>query len=288
MKVNANSVTINKPTTINSTENVTGNFSVNDDKFKVTANSGKTEIAGNLEVGSDKFIVDSTNGNVTIAGTTNTSGNLTIVDVNNENKFTVDSSSGNTTIVGTLSAGATTINGTESVSGDFSVNNTKFTVDSATGNTTVFGTLGVSGKTTISNELEVTGQSNLKNITAEGNLTIKDSTGDKFKVFSDGQTAIYNDSDCKTESPALTVSGGVKIAKSLKVDNTIYASTLDVCDGGVTINYNSETEKTQLFAKDNVEIGNDVDKGLKKLLLDLTYPVGSVYTYSGEKITENE
>ena len=290
LKVNANSVTINKPTTIDSTENVTGNFSVNDDKFKVTANSGKTEIAGNLEVGSDKFIVDSTNGNVTIAGTTNTSGNLTIVDVNNENKFTVDSSNGNTTIAGTLSAGDTTINGTESVSGNFSVNNTKFTVDSTTGNTSVTGTLGVSGKATINNELEVTGQSNLKDITAVGTLIIKENSAEdnaeKFKVFASGQTAIYNDSDCKTESPALTVSGGAKINKSLKVDDTIYASKVNIYDNDLMIY--QESGKTKIFAEDSVEIGNREDEGLKKLLLDLTYPVGSVYTYSGDEITSTE
>lgn len=291
LQVNASKVVINKPTTIDSTENVTGDFSVN----------------------TNKFTVDSTNGNITVDGTTNMSGNLTVgtVGVNN---FTVDSSNGNTTIAGTLSAGATTITGTESVSGDFSVNtnkfkvtastgkteiagdlevrSNKFKVESATGNTSVAGTLGVSGKTTISNELEVTGQSNLKDITAVGTLTIKENSAEddaeKFKVFASGQTKILNDGDCLTDRPALTVSGGVKIEKSLKVDDTIYASTLNICDGGVTINHNSETEKTQLFAKDNVEIVNDVDKGLKKLLLDLTYPVGSVYTYSGDEIKETE
>ena len=291
LQVNASKVVINKPTTIDSTENVTGDFSVN----------------------TNKFTVDSTNGNITVDGTTNMSGNLTVgtVGVNN---FTVDSSNGNTTIAGTLSAGATTITGTESVSGDFSVNtnkfkvtastgkteiagdlevrSNKFKVESATGNTLVAGTLGVSGKTTISNELEVTGQSNLKDITAIGTLTIKENnaedTAEKFKVFASGQTKILNDGDCLTDRPALTVNGGVKIEKSLKVDDTIYASKLDICHGDVTINHNSETEKTQLFAKDNVEIVNDVDKGLKKLLLNLTYPVGSVYTYSGEKIEETE
>lgn len=286
LQVNASKAIINKPTTINSTENVTGDFSV-----------------------ADKFTVDSTSGNITVAGTTNLTNNLIV----GGNKFTVDASNGNTSIDGTLSAKATTINGTESVSGDFSVNTNKFKVtatngkteiagdlevnsdkfkvESATGNTSVAGTLGVSGKTTI-NELEVTGQSKLKDITAVGTLTIKENSAEdnaeKFKVFASGQTAIYNDSDCKTESPALTVSGGVKIDKSLKVDDTIFASKLNICDDGVTINYNSETEKTQLFAKDNIEIGNDVDKGLKKLLLDLTYPVGSVYTYSGDEIKATE
>ena len=220
------------------------------------------------------------------------SGNLTIVDVNNENKFTVDASSGNVTVAGTLSAGNTTISGTESVSGDFSVNNDKFTVAADSGNTSVVGTLGVTGKATINNELEVTNSSNLKDITAVGTLTIKENSAEdnteKFKIFASGRTVIYNDGDCKTQSPALTVNGGAQINKSLKVNNTIYASKLDICNGDIIINHNSETEKTQLFSKDNVEIGNDVDKGLKKLLLDLTYPIGSVYTYSGEDIKETE
>ena len=291
LQVNASKVIINKPTTINNTENVTGSFSVNTNKFTVDSSNGNITVAGDLEVNSNslnKFKVDNATGNTTVAGTANIAGDLAV----GVNKFTIDSSSGNTTIAGTLNAGDTTITGTESVSGNFSVNSGKFTVDSQTGNTSVAGTLGVSGKTTISNELEVTGQSNLKDITAIGTLTIKENSAEddaeKFKVFASGQTAIYNDSDCQTQSPALTVRGGVKIDKSLKVDDTIYASKLDMCDGGVTIDYNSETEKTQLFAKDNVEIGNDVDKGLKKLLLDLTYPVGSVYTYSGDEITDTE
>ena len=293
LKVNANSVTINKPTTINSTENVVGDFSVstnNTNKFKVTATTGKTEIAGDLEISSDKFTVDSATGNITVAGTTNMSGNLTIVDVNNENKFTVDASSGNVTIAGTLSAGNTTINGTESVSGDFSVNNDKFTVAADSGNTSVVGTLGVTGKATINNELEVTNSSNLKDITAVGTLTIKENSAEdnaeKFKVFASGQTAIYNDSDCKTESPALTVRGGVKIDKSLKVNDTIYASKVNIYDNDLMIY--QESGKTKIFAEDTVEIGNREDEGLKKLLLDLTYPVGSVYTYSGDEIKATE
>ena len=172
------------------------------------------------------------------------------------------------------------------------MNSDKFTVAADNGNTSVAGTLNVAGKTTIDDELEVTGQSKLKDIAAVGPLTIKENSAEddveKFKIFASGQTKIFNDGDCLTDNPALTVSGGVKIDKSLKVNDTIYASKLDMCDGGVTINYNSETEKTQLFAKDNIEIGNNVDKGLKKLLLDLTYPVGSVYTYSGNEIAETE
>ena len=289
LQVNASKVVINKPTTINNTENVVGDFSVstnNTNKFKVTATTGKTEIAGDLEVNLDKFTVDSTNGNITVAGTTDMSGNLTV----GASKFIVDSSSGNTTTVGTLNAGATTINGTESVSGNLYVNSDKFTVVADNGNTSVAGTLNVAGKTTIDDDLEVTGQSNLKDIAAVGTLTIKknsaEDNAEKFKVFASGQTKIFNDGDCLTDNPALTVSGGVQIDKSLKVNDTIYASKVNIYDNDLMIY--QESGKTKIFAKDNVEIGNDVDKGLKKLLLDLTYPVGSVYTYSGDEITNTE
>ena len=148
----------------------------------------------------------------------------------------------------------------------------------------------VAGKTTIDDDLEVTGQSNLKDIAAVGTLTIKknsaEDNAEKFKVFASGQTKIFNDGDCLTDNPALTVSGGVQIDKSLKVNDTIYASKVNIYDNDLMIY--QESGKTKIFAKDNVEIGNDVDKGLKKLLLDLTYPVGSVYTYSGDEITNTE
>ena len=83
LQVNASKVVINKPTTIDNTENVTGDFTVNTNntnKFKVTATTGKTEIAGDLEVNSDKFTVDSTTGNTSVDGTLGVSGKLTAED----------------------------------------------------------------------------------------------------------------------------------------------------------------------------------------------------------------
>jgi hypothetical protein len=75
---------------VTGTANITGDFTVNTDKFVVTASSGNVAFPGNLTINTDKFVV------------TGSSGNLAI----NTDKFTVAGSSGNTLIAGTA-----TING---------------------------------------------------------------------------------------------------------------------------------------------------------------------------------
>src|SRR5438477_3816256 len=79
--------------TVSGTLGVTGNFSVNTNKFNVTAASGNTTVAGTLGVTSD----------------------LTV----NTNKFIVTALTGNTTVGGTLSVLGATITGP--TSGTFSI-----------------------------------------------------------------------------------------------------------------------------------------------------------------------
>lgn len=67
------------PSTVNvsGTLNSTGNFSVDTNKFNVTASNGNTSVAGTLDsagdfsVATNKFIVNSSNGNVTNTGSIN-------------------------------------------------------------------------------------------------------------------------------------------------------------------------------------------------------------------------
>lgn len=143
---------------------ITGDISVNTNKFNITAASGNTTIAGtlgvlsNLAINTNKFNVAALSGNTTIAGTLGVTGATTLsstlgVTGNvaiNTNKFNITALSGNTTIAGTLDvASATTLSSTLNVVGAFSVNSNKFIVNPTTGNTTIAGTLGVTGKTTI-------------------------------------------------------------------------------------------------------------------------------------------
>lgn len=153
-------------TTLSSTANVVGDFSVNTNKFTVAASSGNTAVAGTFSVTG----TSSHTGNATFGGTVGITGDLAV----NTNKFTVTAASGNTAIAGTLgvtgdvavntnkftvasASGNTVIAGTAGVAGDFAVNTNKFTVVAASGNTTVAGTLGVTGNTTLSGTLNVTG-----------------------------------------------------------------------------------------------------------------------------------
>jgi len=81
-----------------STGAVTGNFSVNTNKFAVVAASGNTTVAGTLGV----------TGAVTNSSTTEMTGNVTV----NTNKFTVAAATGNTVVAGTLDVtGLATLSG---------------------------------------------------------------------------------------------------------------------------------------------------------------------------------
>lgn len=95
--------------------------------FKSTqTNTGSLEVDGNFTVNTNKFSVTASSGNTTIAGTCESDGNFSVAT----NKFTVAAASGNTVAAGTVES-----------DGDFSVATNKFTVAAASGNTVVAGTL---------------------------------------------------------------------------------------------------------------------------------------------------
>jgi hypothetical protein len=119
--------------TFGATLGVTGNLTVNTDKFVVTAASGNTAIAGtlnvtggttlastldvtgNLAVNTDKFIITASNGNTDIAGTLNVDGTITgpgsgITAINADNIATGT--------VGTARLGSGAANGTTFLRGD--------------------------------------------------------------------------------------------------------------------------------------------------------------------------
>lgn len=138
-----------------STLAATGNFSVNTNKFNVTASSGDTTVAGTLGVtgASTLAAVSATTGS--FSSTLAATGNFAV----NTNKFNVTASSGDTTIAGTLGVtGASTfaaVSGTTgsfsstlSVTGNFAINTNKFNVTASSGNTTIAGTLNVTGAIT--------------------------------------------------------------------------------------------------------------------------------------------
>lgn len=79
-------------------------------------------ITGNVSVNTNKFTVTAASGNTLIAGTGDITGNLAV----NTNKFTVAASTGNTVIAGTAG-----------ITGDVAVNTNKFNVTAATGATAV-------------------------------------------------------------------------------------------------------------------------------------------------------
>ena len=100
--------------TLSTTLAVTGNVTVNTNKFTVTAASGNTLIAGTLALTSDlaiatnKFTVTAASGNTVVGGTLGVTSDVAV----NTDKFTVAASSGNTVVAGTLTTtGAITATG---------------------------------------------------------------------------------------------------------------------------------------------------------------------------------
>lgn len=106
--------------------------------------SSTLHAVGNFDINTTSFTVAGASGNTVIGGTLGLTGNLSI----NTNKFTVAASSGNTVIAGTLAL---------SSSSDIAVNTNKFTVAASSGNTLVAGTLAVTGATTHTGAVTLTG-----------------------------------------------------------------------------------------------------------------------------------
>jgi len=105
-------------TTLVSTCEVTDDFTVNTDKFAVTAADGNTAVAGTFDV----------TGATTLADVCEVTGDFTV----HTNKFTVAASSGNTVVAGTFAVTSTSV---------------------LTGNTTVVGTLTNTGATALNGGL---------------------------------------------------------------------------------------------------------------------------------------
>ena len=115
--------------------------------------SGAGSVSGNLTVGNAKFVVTAASGNTVVAGTLAVTGASTLAALS-ATTGTFSSTLGVTgaaTLSSTLGVtGAVTLASTLGVTGNFAVATNKFTVASASGNTAVAGTLVTTGALTSS------------------------------------------------------------------------------------------------------------------------------------------
>jgi len=146
----------------------------------------------------------------------------------------VDSSklANNIDIAGTFDVtGASTLDSTLGVAGNFSVNTNKFTVAGSDGDTTIAGTLGVTGVTTLTGALA-----------ANAGITVDT---DKFTVAdSTGNTAIDGtlDVDGATTLDGTTVDGVLDVNGSATIDNVqINGNEIDTTSGNLTLDSNGGT-----------------------------------------------
>ena len=198
-------VSITKAATVAGTLAVTGDVSVNTNKFNVTAASGNTAIAGTLSV----------TGATTLTGATNIVGDFSVAT----SKFTVAATSGNTVVAGTLQAGATTLSSATitnnlTVSGTFNSDDITAANISVAGNATITGNLTVQGTTTTVNSTSVS-ISDVNLTLAKDATTSAQADGAGFTVAGANATIIYaSASDDWTfnknvNAPNLTVSGSI-------------------------------------------------------------------------------
>ena len=211
----ANDLTVNGAVTVTTTMDVTGNFAVNTDKFKVTGTNGNTEIFGAVSLTGDSATITHSGG----TGLTIESAAGQYVDVEDvritDNKIGV---SGSADLL-TLTSGAALVTGTLASTGNFAVAATKFTVDSSDGATVVDGTLGVNGAATFEGQVTVKGF-----FQALGDYRIGDSTSaDTLTV-----AAVSNYTGDTTMMEKLDVYGTTTLHDALTATSASLSSTLGV------------------------------------------------------------
>jgi len=123
------------------------------------------------------------------------------------------------------------ITGTLDVTNDFAVNNNKFTVANATGNTSVAGTLGVSGISTLSSSVNITG--------AGSNLTVS------------GTGTILGDFDINsTKFTVAAASGNTVVDGTLDVNGATNVTNTFGVTGNITNTSTTQAGVTGTFAND--------------------------------------
>lgn len=212
--------------------------------------AGETTLTGKATLGEGLEVTGNTilQGELAVSNISNLNGGIAV----DTNKFKVDTD-GNTTVAGTL-----TVDGISNLKGRIAVNidgTDKFAVDTD-GDADVAGTLTVGGKATLEGGLDVT----------EGNATILSGT--------------------------LTVNGGSVSAESADVTVKSLTTTAGgniTCNGNITCSGNL-TVTGQTTLNDEIKINTVTETepiSLKNYLLDLIYPIGSIYMTMGDTTPGN-
>ena len=211
----ANDLTVNGAATVTSTMDVTSDFAVNTNKFKVTGTNGNTEIFGAVSLtGDSATITHSGSTGLTISSAAGQYVDVELVRIT-DNQIGV---SGKADLL-TLTTGGAAVDGTLDASGNFRVATSKFTVDASNGNTVVDGTLGVNGAATFEGQVTVKGF-----FQALGDYRIGDSTSaDTLTV-----AAVSNYTGDTTMMEKLDVYGTTTLHDAPTATSASLSSTLSV------------------------------------------------------------
>lgn len=197
-------------TVVTGTFGASGNVAINTDKLTVAAASGNTVVAGTLAVNGATLSTDD-------ASFTALAGATTLLTIGGTGATAVVAIPGTlewSTTTGALTvAGGVYIAKKAMVIGDFGVATNKFTVAAASGNTLVAGTLAVNGAALTTDDATFTALAGATTLLTLGG------TGGSAVV------AIPSTLEWSTTTGALTVAGGVYIAKKLQVISDFSVNT---------------------------------------------------------------
>jgi hypothetical protein len=222
-----------------------------------TIRNSTVAITNNATVGGTLGVTSTSTftGQTTHNGGISVNGNITLA------------SNGNATVGGTLGVtGATTLTGALAANGGITVDSTNFTVNGTTGavstastmdvgtNATVGGTLGVTGVTTLTGLVNANG-----GIAVDTNaFTVADTTGNTVVGGTLDVTGVVNfnnttDATSSTAGGAVTIDGGLAVAKKLFVGGNADFDGNVLIDGSLTVSGTTTTiTATNLSVSDNM------------------------------------
>lgn len=275
--ISKGSLLVYDDTTLSKNVNIIGILNVGQSKFIVYTN-GTVEMDGDLKIKNTKFIVESVSGNTTIEGVLKILNNLNI-----NNKFMVDHSTGDTQISGSVQ-----------IYENLNVNNFLI-ADNINKIVNIDGQLNISNNTTVGGNLNIAGDFNISgdvnfnsNFTIANNFTVQNS-GDVRMV---GELNVSKQIILNNTKFIVDISGNISSEGSLNILNNFNVNTnkfyINSTNGDTYID-NILTVNTKLLTNninDNIVFNNNIININKQIDLSKSFNI-NINKFNVEYTTGN-